>query len=149
MFINNSKNIKVTFDLRKEMLINPDRINRIQDLTLNKNKPNIGLLGNNGLFCSAEWWLSVENGNIKTKIISGRIVNLYKAGQDNIENYNSFTLMLESGERIEEGIYVLDKKDMELFHINSEVFIIYAYDYLKSGDLLGIVLQMAINISEC
>lgn len=145
MFINQSESVKVTFDLRKEMLINSDRITRIQNLTLNKDKPNTGLSGKNGLFCSDEWWSKIKNGDIKTKCVSGKISCLHSSGQDYPEENNSFRLKLDNGENIDESIYVLDKEYINLFQINTEIIIIYAYDYLKSGELLDIVIQMAVK----
>lgn len=140
-----NQGVKFTFDLRKEMLINPDRITRIQNLTLNQDKPNTGLSGQNGLFCCEEWWSKIKNGDVKTKCVSGKISSLYSSGQDYPEGNNSFRLKLDNGENIDESIYVLDKEDMDLFQINTEIVIIYSCDYLKSDELLDIVIQMAVK----
>lgn len=148
MLNENSKNIKVTFDLRDEMRINPNRIKRIQSLTLDQNKPYTGLSGKNGLFCSDDWWDNIKNGKIETKIISGRISRLYRSGQDDMGKENSFVLNLGNNLSIEESIYMLKPEDLHLFQVNSEVIIMYAYDYLKSGELLDIVVKMAIRLPE-
>ncbi|VEI46911.1 Uncharacterised protein [Actinobacillus equuli] len=66
--------------------------------------------GRYGLFGSIEWWQNIENGVIKTSLVQGEIVRLYKAGQDDMDEYNSFDLLLDSGELWSESIYLTDIK---------------------------------------
>ncbi|MEE6076424.1 hypothetical protein [Avibacterium paragallinarum] len=77
-----------------------------------------------------------KKNRIKSKIISGVITSLYKAGQDNSNEINSFNFISEDGVLLSSSIYINNKKDINLFSKGKRVKILYIYDELKSGALL-------------
>jgi hypothetical protein len=74
--------MKVVYELRRQLAEDPDHVVQVQTLTLNKDKPLLGLRGACGLFGSEEWWTNIEKGKLKTKMVSGIISELVFAGQD-------------------------------------------------------------------
>ncbi|MCK3655911.1 hypothetical protein A4G19_09100 [Pasteurellaceae bacterium Macca] len=144
MFLEESKDKYLTFNLR-ESSQHINHIRKVQELTLNKNRPQIGLKGINGLYCSEEWWDNISQNKINHKFVSGIITRIFKSGQDRGEVNNSFELVLDNGEFWEEGIYVSNEEQRKLFQLGSKVEILYVFDELKSGRMLDIVIQMSIS----
>ncbi|MDG4952730.1 MULTISPECIES: hypothetical protein [Actinobacillus] len=133
MFLNLDKKMVLVYDLKDRLRKEPSYMELIQKVTLDDNKPNIGLKGRYGLFGSIEWWQNIENGVIKTSLVQGEIVRLYKAGQDDMDEYNSFDLLLDSGELWSESIYLTDIKNKSLFKLKSKVSIFYVHDERKGS----------------
>ena len=102
--------------------------------------------GKYGLYDSDEWWSNIESGILPNKIITGNIIRVYKAGQDSSDEFNSFELILDSGEKWSSGIYVNDNSDLELFKIGKKVSIFYILEKLKTGDVIDLVVEMIIEI---
>ncbi|SUT96549.1 Uncharacterised protein [Actinobacillus lignieresii] len=133
MFLNLDKKMVLVYDLKDRLRKEPSYMELIQKVTLDDNKPNIGLKGRYGLFGSIEWWQNIENAVIKTSLVQGEIVRLYKAGQDDMDEYNSFDLLLDSGELWSESIYLTDIKNKSLFKLKSKVSIFYVHDERKGS----------------
>lgn len=131
MYIDNFQGKRV-YELATELAANPARAAKAQALTLNEDKPLMGLLGDHGLFGSREWWQSIDQGRIEVRVYKGTITRLYVAGQDADE---------EQGKDFE---YVCDDKiirsascvahnddDLELYREGANVALAYALEKLK------------------
>jgi len=149
------KKMKRVFDLAKEINENRDYVNAVQAMSLNSDKPFLGLKGNFGLYGSKEWWENIRNGNLKINRIIGNIQNLIFAGQDSRWGHeiNSFTLRLENGKTIMESIYAHESDDWKLFQIGSTVAVSYILDEFKpkpksnsAVNYSEIVLEMMISV---
>ena len=145
MFLSLNSSMILVFDLKQNNLKNKEHVRNVQLLTLDKNKP-FGLKGKYGLYNSNEWWGNIKKGVLPNRIINGEIIRLYKAGQDNIRGFNSFELMLDNGNKWSSGIYVNDESDFKLFKIGKKVSIFYILEELKTGDVIDLVVEMAVSI---
>ena len=83
---------------------------------------------------------------LPNRIINGEIIRLYKAGQDDNRGINSFELILGNGNKWSSGIYVNDESDFKLFKIGKKVSIFYILEELKTGDIIDLVVEMAVSI---
>jgi hypothetical protein len=162
--------MKLVYELAKELKEDPEHVRLAQELTLNPNRPHMGLKGKYGLFGSADWWQNISiafgedrgflgwwnritRGQIKVGILSGTIESTYFAGQDSRwgDQVNSFDLKLADGSIIGESIYPKLKSDRKLFVPGAVVLIAYAFDELKAklpnGDpsYSKTVLEMAVS----
>ncbi|OOF42281.1 hypothetical protein BKK51_12990 [Rodentibacter trehalosifermentans] len=145
MFLEKDYLMKLVFELKIENLFNKDYVRNVQKLTLNHNK-NLGLKGKYGLYDSEKWWYNIENGILPSKVITGKIIRVYQAGQENNKKFNSFDLILDNGERWSSGIYSNNKSDFKLFEIGKKVSIFYVLEELKTGEVIDLVIEMAVEI---
>jgi hypothetical protein len=109
--------MKVVYERRRQLAEDPDHVVQVQTLTLNKDKPLLGLRGACGLFGSEEWWTNIEKGKLKIKMVSGIISELVLAGQDSRwgNQVNSFKLgCAQSASRLM-SIKAQEKEDRKLF----------------------------------
>ncbi len=150
-----AKPMKVVYTLREELKKKPEYVAQVQAMTLNCEKPLLGLKGTHGLFGSDEWWESISSGRTPIRVVSGQITELFFAGQDSRwgNQVNSFSLTLDGGAIVEESIYTSQKLDRRLFVVGATVCIAYALDELKkqpagdgSTNYSESVLEMAISI---
>jgi len=146
--------MKLVYDLRSDLDKNPERVKQAQAMTLNSEKPLLGLKGSHGLFASAEWWNNIETGKIPKKTITGKIEEMFFAGQDSRwgDQVNSFTLRLPDGSHVSESIYTNQKADRRLFRVGAVVCFTYVFDELKKQpsrdgavNYAQIVLEVAIS----
>ena len=159
--------MKLVYELATELERDPEHVKLVQGLTLDANRPLLGLKGTHGLFGSPQWWANVRESfeerrgwfkrlmtsSIKTEVKSGLIVDTYFAGQDARwgDQVNTFDLKLEDGTILSEGIYPKLKSDRKLFVRGAKVSIAYVLDELKRRDANGrpqysnIVLEMAVS----
>lgn len=147
--------MKVVYALREELRRKPESVAQVQALTLDHERPLLGLKGRHGLYGSDAWWESIACGRIESRVVSGTITELFFAGQDARwgDQVNSFRLKLQDGSVIEESIYTHRKSDRGLFVIGGMVCIAYALDELKHqpGRDGGVnysesVLEMAVSV---
>ena len=145
--------MRSVFRLEDRLREDPERVRLAQALTLNPSKPLMGLRGTYGLFGSPEWWSNILEGKMPLLHLSGVVQRAYVAGQDGGETNNTIDLRLDDGSVHMVGIYVNDKKDVELFHPGSRVGIVYARDELKQQpaadggvNYLNIALEMAVSV---
>lgn len=148
------KPMKVVYALRDELRGKPEYVAQVQAMTLNQEKPFLGLKGTHGLYGSDDWWESISSGRIEIKVVSGTITELFFAGQDSRwgNQVNSFRLELGDGAIIEESIYTSQKSDRQFFVVGAVVCIAYALDELKkqpardgSVNYSESVLEMAVS----
>jgi hypothetical protein len=125
--------MRVVYTLRDKLRADPGYVAQVQAMTLNAERPLLGLKGKHGLFGSDAWWESIREGRIKTKVISGVITELFFAGQDSRwgDQVNSFWLKLDDGSTLQEGIYATQKADRRLFVVGATVACAHALDELK------------------
>lgn len=125
--------MKVVYALALELATNPERVSKTQAMTLNANKPFLGLRGAHGLFASPDWWTNLSKGLIATEVRAGTIEKLSFAGQDARwgEEVNSFSMRADDGALADESIVVNAKSDRRLFKVGACVQLRYALDELK------------------
>jgi len=150
------------YELEKELAKDMRRVVLTQALTLNPNKPLLGLKGTHGLFGSTEWWNNIKaafaterltNSQIKVLVHSGIIEETYFAEQERWgDEVDSFVLKLDDGTSINESIYATLKNEKKLFVPGARVTIAYVFDELKeqpardgSTNYSKIVLEMAVS----
>ncbi len=145
--------MKLVYLLSEELKENPGRVALTQALTLDSSKPYMGLNGTYGLFGSREWWDNIEKRAMPLLFLSGVIQRTYVAGQDVSPEDNSFSLLLDNGAVREESIYNHTKEeDRKLFVVGSRVEVVYVFDELKPGAMMGeethldIVLEMTVSL---
>ncbi len=139
------------YELSKELDRDPEQVALAQALTLNPEKPYLGLKGNLGLFGSPEWWSNIRDGIIPTARLSGTIQRVYVTGQDPADAPNTFDMITADGKKHVEGIYVNSPQDINKFRDGAIVGIVYVMDELKSSQVNGeknysnIVLEMSVS----
>jgi hypothetical protein len=139
------------YELSEELDHDPEQVALAQALTLNPDKPYLGLKGNLGLFGSPEWWSNIRDGIIPTARLSGIIQRVYVTGQDVADAPNTFDMVTTDGRKHVEGIYVNSPQDINKFREGVSVEIVYAMDELKSSQSHGeksysnIVLEMSVS----
>tara|TARA_R110001583_G_C5580675_1_gene402861 strand:- start:69 stop:542 length:474 start_codon:yes stop_codon:yes gene_type:complete len=157
MIINHDldKSMKLVCDLKERLKVDAKQVELAQALTLNPDKPLLGLKGSLGLFGSHEWWESIEKGVMPVCIMQGAIVRAYVAGKDrNGSSPNDMIeVLLEDGSVCHDGIYTNDKSDVRLFVPGARVALAYIYDELKAQsasdggiNYARVVLEMAVSI---
>lgn len=124
--------MKPVYELAKELLANPGRVALTQAVTLNPEKPEIGLKGSKGLFGSTAWWESIQCGRIQTTQYTGVVSRAYCAGQGDAGPNNMIDIITVDGKREAVGIYVNDPADVRLFNPGHQIEVIYALDELKA-----------------
>ncbi|RYE40871.1 MAG: hypothetical protein EOP24_39275 [Hyphomicrobiales bacterium] len=77
------------YTLTEDIKADPSQVEKAQALTLNRNKPNMGLKGTYGLFGSPQWWDSINCRRMPLRFISGTILRLSEAGQDSKTGVNN------------------------------------------------------------
>ncbi|MFM9925842.1 hypothetical protein VLK31_22830 [Variovorax sp. H27-G14] len=145
--------MRIVYTLRDELKAKPEYVAQVQAMTLNLEKPFLGLRGTHGLFGSDAWWESIRVGRIKMKVIAGEITEMFFAGQDSrwAAQVNSFRLKQTDGSTVEESIYAGRKSDRRLFVVGATVSTAYVMDELKRPDRDGAtsysksVLEMAVS----
>jgi len=139
------------YELSEELKRDPDQVALAQALTLNPDKPYLGLKGNLGLFGSPEWWSNIKDGVIPTVRISGVIQRVYVTGQDVAELPNTFDMLTSDGQKHVEGIYVNNPEYIGKFKVGATVEVSYALDELKAPashagkNYSNIVLEMSVS----
>ncbi|OWQ47542.1 hypothetical protein CDL60_08950 [Roseateles noduli] len=146
--------MRVVYSLAIDLAANPERVAKTQALTMNADKPLLGLRGAHGLFASPEWWSNIDSGSIRSETLYGTIEGLHFAGQDARwgDQVNTFSMRLADGTLINEGIVVNEKSYRRLFRVGTEMRIRYALEELKRQpateggvNYIKILLEIAVN----
>ena len=127
----NGSEMKIVFDLAKELKENPQRVAVTQALTQNPARPEMGLRGTNGLFGSDAWWENLRQGKIPTVEIAGTIKRAYRAGHNETGHPDMIELETDDGLTETVGIYVNDIADVALFKPGRRAAVRYALEELK------------------
>jgi hypothetical protein len=125
--------MKLVYELSAELRKDVWLVSAAQALTLNPDRPQLGLKGRHGLFGSEAWWQNIRNGTLRIREISGIIEETVYAGQDARwgDSVNSFRLKLDDGAVVLESIYANQKQDRKLFVPGARVAVAYVLDELK------------------
>jgi hypothetical protein len=122
--------MKMVFHLARQMEANPQDVERVQRLTLDSNS-SLGLKGAGGLYGSLQWWDSIRNGLIKTRMCAGTIYRTYFANGSN--DFDDLMMDVYSdGLMISESCYSLSAAGYQLFRPGHRVEFCCAYDELKA-----------------
>ena len=145
--------MKRVYLLSEELKKDPEQIALTQALTLNPAKPQLGLKGVHGLFASEAWWQSINQKKMPLLHISGVVVRVYVAGQDQEEKNNTIDIALGDGTTQSVGIYTNDPDDIDLFQVGCKAAIVYALDELKKQPAFDggvnyskVALEMAVSL---
>lgn len=124
---------KMVYELAKDLADHPEQVAMTQALTLNASKPQMGLLGADGLYGSKEWWQSISDGRIEVRIYKGAIRRLYVAGQDaeEADEGKDFEYLCENGQVRRESCIANSDVDLALYQDGAVVTLVYALDKLK------------------
>jgi hypothetical protein len=123
---------KMVYELAKDLADHPEQMAKTQALTLNTAKPQMGLLGAEGLYGSKEWWQSIRDGRIEVRICKGTIHRLYIAGQDADEDEGKdFEYLCEDGRIRSESCIANSSADLGLYREGAAITLVYALDKLK------------------
>lgn len=133
-YLHKEPGLKVVYTLFDELRDDPEQVLAVQSLSLDSNKPFMGLAPVHGLFGSAEWWDSIRSGKITTVHTTGTIEKMVFSGQDSRwgDSTNAFTFRQDDGITSLESIYAQNKQDRKLFCVGARVSCWYALLELKS-----------------
>lgn len=148
-----SRPANVVYRLSSRLAREPDQIKRAQDLTLDSTRPNLGLQGKYGLFGSEQWWKSIKDGSMETRTDVGKIVKIYRAGQDAEDDEGcDFDYVTDDGTTRSASCMANNAADLSLYQIGAQVELIYALDPLKKQPaddgreaVASILLQVAVE----
>jgi hypothetical protein len=122
--------MRTVFQLATQMEANPQDVERVQRLTLDSNS-SLGLKGVGGLYGSSQWWDSIRDGLIKTKVCAGVIYRVYFA--DGSNDFDDLMMDVYSdGALVAESCYSLSEAGYQLFRPGHRVEFRCAYDELKA-----------------
>lgn len=123
---------KVVYRLADELTADPERAELAQALTLNANRPLLGLRGRHGLFGSAEWWESIKSGRMPLRHVSGVITRVYFVGMDAESEPNAVDLLDDDGVLQSQGVYLNRASDRPMYAKGRRIEFLYALDELKA-----------------
>ncbi|MEQ1618699.1 MAG: hypothetical protein ABL883_10190 [Terricaulis sp.] len=109
--------MKVVYALKDELARDPERLRRTHALSLNKEKPLMGLAATHGLFGSPEWWRDVDKGLIRREQYRGVITRLFVAGMDYGDEPNSFEIESNDGVKFIWNMLSLEEGDASLYQV--------------------------------
>ena len=135
--------MKTIFLLERYLKDRPDVIKDAQELTLNKEKPSMGLSGKHGLYASDEWWESLNNGIFETKTYEGKISTIKFEGMNN--EGKSFTLQLKNGGTYKYSCRINSKKDISLYKEGKTLRVTTYLERLKNGQNIEFVRKIEIE----
>lgn len=145
--------LKRVFSLERRLKEHPEDIEATQALTLNMNRPNLGLCGDCGLYGSDQWWSSVLNGAIPQRCCNGIILERYAGGMDSHGVENSISVRLAPAKMWYGGMYANDPLDADLFRVGHRIVFVLALDKVKSQpardggvNYAEIMLEMAVSM---
>jgi hypothetical protein len=130
--------MQLVYKLSEALARDPETIALTQALTLDLDRPHMGLKGTHGLFGSEEWWENIRQGKIKTRTISGIIKRIYHTGMDPATKPNEMEIILDDGTIVREGIYVTSKKYLPLIIPGNKITVNYVMDELKSSSQIRV-----------
>lgn len=137
----------VVYRLTDELQRDPEQVRQAAELSLDANRPDVGLRGSRGLFGTQEWWASIECGLIPIETVAGTITQVYRVGQDPGSKPNEMAIARDDGGLLHEGLYANDKQSLQEYRPARRVEIDYALDDLKMGGKLPIVIE--VRIGDC
>lgn len=121
----------------------PSKVELAQKLTLDKDRPQMGLAGIYGLFGSPDWWTNLNAGRIPITEYTGIIETVQFSGMHN--ESRSFTLRLTNGGRYTYTCVANQKRDLKRYRQGRKVTVIAFTEKLKRGEDLEMVWSIEIE----
>ena len=125
--------LTTVFSLEQKLRDDPSVVDLTQKLTLNKDKPHMGLKGNLGLYGSPEWWSNIRSGVIPQIIYEGVIHDIHSSGMHN--ESKSFTVSLSGGDCYTYTCVANHKKDLTLYKAGAAIKVTAFQEQMKDGML--------------
>lgn len=114
--------MRVVYTLREELARDPSYVREVQAMSLNEDKPEMGLSARPGLFGSEGWWRKVESGAIPQRKYVGLIIRLYSAGMDSDRTKpNSFWMKTDEGADYSYSIMANDPSHKSLYTVGRRI----------------------------
>ncbi len=114
--------MQTVYSLREELDRDPEQVRAVQAMSLNKDKPFLGLNPRQSLYGSDEWWADIESGKIQSARYSGIIVRLYHAGMDGDRTKpNSFEMKTDDNGRYDHGMIANDPSHKSLYTVGRRI----------------------------
>ncbi len=135
--------LTTVFSLEQKLRDEPSLIELTQKLTLNKDKPQMGLKGNLGLYGSSEWWSNIRSGVIPRKTYEGVIDNIHMSGMHN--ESKSFTVSLSGGGSYTYTCAANRKKDLTLYKAGAAIKVTAFQEQMKNGSTQEFVLSIEVS----
>jgi hypothetical protein len=123
--------MKKIYSLETNHADDPTLVELTQKLTLDKDRPMMGLAGNYGLYGSPEWWENLYSGVIPLHVYEGVIDDIHFSGMNN--ESKSFTLLLDSGGKYKYTCVVNRKKNMKHYQIGHRFKVTVFTEKMKNG----------------
>jgi hypothetical protein len=119
------------YSLREMLDGDPEFLKRVQALSLNKSKPDIGLSASKGLFGSDEWWKNIERGDIRRAEYVGVITETFYAGMDSDRRHNSFRMRTDDGRNYSYSMVPERSSFKGLYAVGHRAEVITIFEELK------------------
>lgn len=123
--------MKQIYSLEIEHEDDPSRVDLAQKLTLDKDRPYMGLAGKYGLYGSSEWWGNLYSGKIPKKTYEGAIEAVQFSGMNN--ESKSFTLSLNDGGSYKYTCVANRKRNMKHYQVGRKVKVTEFIEIMKNG----------------
>ena len=122
----------LVYSLLDALIDDPQWVANAQSLTLNRDRPYIGLKGNHGLFGSEEWVNNIKNGVISKFRRSGIIVDIRTANLDDPEDIcNTAKLCVDDGSEFYLSFYFNNSDQEMMYKIGKKITMEYILDERK------------------
>ena len=135
--------MKKIYSLEIEHEDDPKTVELTQKLTLDNNRPTMGLAGTYGLYGSSEWWENLYSGKLPKKVYEGIIENISFSGMDN--ESNSFILSLNNGGTYGYTCVANRKRNIKHYQVGRKVRVIEFVEKMKKGNDLEIIWSIEIE----
>lgn len=119
------------YSLRQRLENDAEYVRRVQTLSLDRARPNMGLSTRQGLYGSDEWWRNVESGIIRRAAYSGIIVETFYAGMDSDRRHNSFRMKTDDGRDYSYGMVPKDSSYKGLYAVGHRAEVTTIFVELK------------------
>src|SRR5215813_14393624 len=136
------------YSLRHELERDAEYLKRVQALSLDTSRPNMGLSARLGLYGSDEWWRNVESAVIPRANYSGIITETFYAGMDSDRRHNSFRMKTDNGRDYSYSMVPENSSYKGLYRVGHRAEITTIFEELKSRSADGAreVLELPLEI---
>jgi hypothetical protein len=122
----------VVYSLRQELKKDMEDLQRVQALSLDRSRPNMGLSPRLGLYGSDDWWRNVDNAVIPRAAYCGTITETFYAGMDSDRRHNSFRMKTDDGREYSYGMVPQNSSYKNLYRPGHRAEIITIFNEYKS-----------------
>ena len=125
------------YSLRHELERDAEYLKRVQALSLDASRPNMGLSARLGLYGSDEWWRNVESAVIPRANYSGIITETFYAGMDSDRRHNSFRMKTDDGRDYSYSMMPENSSYKGLYRVGHRAEITTIFEELKRRNANG------------